>query len=220
MRLSHDADMALDLHCDEIALMHLYTTPDLWPAARALAADLGAAAVMLARESGGNPFDEALTTPWWKLRARFAATPLPAAPCLAGTVELRGKADVDDASAAESAAGLYRTLQRMGAIAGEAGATPALANEAVPLEALDLLRAPIPGVIARQVAIGSRVARGDVVSDIVNSISQERVPVRARCDGLVLSHCLLPFASAGDVIAKVVGREALPDRKGKLLTDK
>src|SRR6185295_15809904 len=97
---------------------------------RDLAAELGVQAVMLARESGGNPFDEALTAPWWKLRERFSGTPIPAAPCLAGTVELRGKADVDDRTAATDAAALYRTLQRLGAVAGPSGAPPELANDA------------------------------------------------------------------------------------------
>src|SRR3546814_2653658 len=52
--LAADADVVLDLHCDDQALMHLFLIPAHWPAAADLAADLGCRAVLLAEDSGGR----------------------------------------------------------------------------------------------------------------------------------------------------------------------
>ena len=71
-RLAHDADLVLDLHADNQAVMHLYTGTPLWPEVRDLAAELGARAVLLAEVSGGNPFDEACSGPWWALAAALS----------------------------------------------------------------------------------------------------------------------------------------------------
>jgi predicted deacylase len=89
----------------------------------------------------------------------------------------------------------------------------------VPLEAVDRLRAPVAGIIVRRAPICAEVKAGDAVVDIVDATTGIRTPVTARADGMVLSHALLPFATAGAIVAKVVGREPLPDRKGNLLSE-
>ena len=85
----------LDLHADNEAVVHLYTGTPLWPDAADIAAETGARAVLLAEISGGNPFDEACSGPWWALARRFPDAAIPPA-CLAATVELRSNNDVDD----------------------------------------------------------------------------------------------------------------------------
>src|SRR3546814_18881516 len=75
MRLAHDADIALDLHCHDDAAFHVYLGAPLWPAAADLPAWLDCGVTMLADESGGNPFDEALSKPWHALRRRLGAAP-------------------------------------------------------------------------------------------------------------------------------------------------
>ena len=52
MRLAYDADVVLDLHCDDMAMMHIYTTNEFWPRAHDLAAEVGARAVLLCNDSG------------------------------------------------------------------------------------------------------------------------------------------------------------------------
>src|SRR3546814_8708707 len=52
--LAADADVVLDLHCDDQSLMHLFLVPAHWPQAAELAADLGCRAVLLAEDSGGD----------------------------------------------------------------------------------------------------------------------------------------------------------------------
>ena len=76
--LSIDADIVLDLHCDSQAVMHLYTETSVWPQVEPLARFLGCEAALLAEVSGDHPFDEACSTIWPRLAARFGgATPIP-----------------------------------------------------------------------------------------------------------------------------------------------
>ena len=60
-----DADFVFDLHCDGEALLHLYASQWQREEAMELGAEVGAAAVLLEQEAGGNPFDEACAGPWW-----------------------------------------------------------------------------------------------------------------------------------------------------------
>jgi hypothetical protein len=219
--LAIDADVVLDLHCDSEAVMHLYTAPELWPDAAPLAAQLGAQAVLLAADSGGEPFDESCSTPWWRLRAKLGIA-LPAA-CFATTIELRGTADVDDALAAGDADNLFRYLQRRGAVAGNPGPLPPPRCEPSPLEGVERLRAPIPGVVAFRCPIGTRVRPGQIVADIVDPTAADaaagRVPVTATTAGILWARRLTRIAGANDIIASVAGAVPVEGTRRQLLTN-
>jgi len=220
-RLAADADFVLDLHCDDEALMHLFLIPALWPQAADFAADLGCRAVLLAEDSGGSSFDEAFSTPWTRLAERFSDVPIPPA-CFSGTVELRGRSDVDDATAQADAQGLFHSLQRFGAIAGDPPAPPAALCEATPLEATDSVRAPVAGVIAYAVELGQEVVDGDVIAWIVDPAAEPRAArtaVTTRASGVVLSRRSHRYVRPGLAIAKVVGKEPLPHRLGAYLLE-
>ncbi len=93
-KLSYDADVVLDLHCDWEAAMHLYTNPDLWPEVEPLARYLEAKASLLALNSVGNPFDEIHSFCWSDLRGRYGERfPIPNG-SISVTIELRGQRDV------------------------------------------------------------------------------------------------------------------------------
>lgn len=218
MKHAIDADIALDLHCDTRALMHLYLGTPLWPDATDLAADLGSHATLLAEDSGGSSLDEALGGPWWHLAKAFPDKPIPPA-CLATTVELRGESDVTDALAAQDAAALFRFLQRRGVLAGDPGPLPALINDASDLTASDLLVAPVPGVLVYKVGLGDRVKKGDLVAEIVNPLTHERTPITATTDGFILVMRHTHNVRPGFQVAKVVGTEPLAHRQGYLLSD-
>src|SRR3546814_397584 len=53
--LAADADVVLDLHCDDQALMHLFLIPAHWPAAADLAAAPGHTAERRGGKGGGRP---------------------------------------------------------------------------------------------------------------------------------------------------------------------
>ena len=217
-----DADLVLDLHCDLEALMHIFLIPAHWPAAQDIVAELGCRAALLAADSGGGSFDEAFSTPWTKLAARFPEHPIPAA-CLSATVELRGRGDVSDDLAEADATALFRILQRRGFVAGDPGPLPERLCEASALEAVDVLRAPAAGVLAYKVALGERVKKGDVVAEVIDPAADPeaaRTPITSRTDGLVLSRHVQFYVIPGTSVAKVVGSEPLPHRgDGSLLED-
>ncbi|MEO3428633.1 succinylglutamate desuccinylase/aspartoacylase family protein [Pelagibius sp. CAU 1746] len=220
-RLAADADVVLDLHCDDEALMHLFLTPALWPQGADFAADLGCRAVLLAEDSGGNSFDETFSTPWTRLAERFPDVPIPPA-CFSGTVELRGRADVDDATARADAQALYHSLQRFGAVAGQPPAPPAALCEATALEATDSVRSPAAGVIAYNVTLGQEVKAGDVIAWIVDPSAAPgaaRTAVTTQASGLVLSRRSHRYVRPGLAIAKVVGKEPLVHRQGAYLLE-
>jgi hypothetical protein len=220
-RLACDADVVLDLHCDDQALMHLFLIPAHWPQAADLAADLGCRAVLLAEDSGGSSFDETFSTPWTRLAARYPQHPVPAA-CLAGTVELRGRSDVDDATARVDAEALFHSLQRFGAVGGNPPPPPAALCEATRLDATDTVRSPAAGVVAYAVELGQEVKKGDVIAWVVDPTQppeKARHAVASQAAGVVLSQRSQRYVRPGMVLAKVVGKEPLPHRQGAYLLE-
>ncbi|MFZ2990266.1 succinylglutamate desuccinylase/aspartoacylase family protein, partial [Ideonella sp.] len=120
LSLAADADTVLDLHCDNEAVLHLYTATPLWPQVAPLAQALQAELTLLATQSGDEPFDEACSMFWPRLSQALAerdpdAAVLPEA-CVAITVELRGEAQVDHTLAARDAQGLLDYLAWRGQI--------------------------------------------------------------------------------------------------------
>lgn len=216
LALALDADLVLDLHADNEALVHLYTGTPLWPGAADVAAELGAVAVLLAEISGGNPFDEAVSGPWWALARRFPEAAIPPA-CLAATVELRSNNAVDGALAEADAAALLRVLMRRGVVAGDPGPLPA-GVEATALDAMSQVIAPTAGIVVYRAALGAVLAAGDVVAEIVDPLG-EAVEVRARTGGVLFARHDQPVAWPGKVIGKIAGSVRLPERVGPLLTD-
>src|SRR5699024_10965669 len=93
--------------------------------------------------------------------------------------------------------------------------------EATALEACDVVRTPVFGVIIYCVALGETVAQGQPIADIVtpSDIGESRTTIRARTDGIVLTRRLQRLVAPNQVIAKVVGREPLTYRTGYLLED-
>lgn len=223
LALAIDADIALDLHCDSESVMHLFLGTPLWPDAADLSAQLGSRATLLATESGGHPFDEAVGGPWWSLAERCPQFPVPPA-CLSGTVEFRGRDDVDEALAAADADNLYRFLQRRGVIDGDPGPLPEALCDATPLEGADLIRSPVAGVIAYEKEPGEVVAAGDVVARVVDPLNTDftsaRTALTSRCTGVLYGRTQDRLARPGKLVCKVAGSEPLPGRHaGNLITD-
>lgn len=136
--LSFDADIVLDLHCDNQAVMHIYTGESLWSnsasnlnsnldlnlnlkqsfsGACELAAWTGAEAILLANESGGDPYDEACSKIWYKLKELYPDYPIYPS-CLAATIEYRGEADVSEELNRQDAINLYSFLHQRGYVVG------------------------------------------------------------------------------------------------------
>lgn len=212
--LAIDADIVLDLHCDGEAVLHFYTTPQLWPQAELLARCLGSELVLLAGRSGGDPFDEACSMVWPQLAERLGVALPPA--CLAATIELRGEGDVSHELAARDAAAIEHFLALRGFIDGPAAPAPALRCEALPLAGSMPLVAPTGGVVVFLRAPGTRVVAGEALADLVDPHSGSVTTLKSPVDGLFFARENRRFAVAGMTLGKVAGRDAT--RSGRLLS--
>jgi predicted deacylase len=219
-RLAVDADIVLDLHCDDEALLHLFVNRPQWPAAADLSAQLGSRVTLLESEAGGAPFDEASALPWEKLAARFPERPIPN-PCLAATVELRGRAEVSDGLAAADADNLLRFLRRRGLVAGDPGPIPEPLCQATPLEGVDFVAAPAAGLVCHPKELGARVEKGETVAEILDPTAEDpaapRLALASRTSGILFGRRLGRMARPGQIVCKVAGTEPLPG--SRLLED-
>jgi len=220
--LSHDADLVLDLHCDTEAVMHLYSEEACWPPFEPLARLLGCQAVLLARESGGGPFDERLSGLWWQLAAALQAAgvkaPLPQA-CASTTVELRGEADVSHEHARQDAQAILAFLAHAGVLNAGAPATlPPLPCQPTPLAGSQTLRSPVPGVLVFLVQPGATLAVGDVVAEVIDPTAPAAArvhEVRAEVAGVLYAAVRERYVVSGGEVGKIAGET--PFRSGDLL---
>ena len=220
MKLSIDADVVLDLHCDLEAVLHLFISRRDWPGrAQALAADLGAEATLV-----NDPYPQALTFSgangalWARLAEAFADAYIPQA-CLSATVEYRGQHDVNHALGADDAARLLRFLQRCGAVAGRPGKLPPLKAEATPMAGMDVGYCPCTGILVYRVAKGTRVRRGQVICEIIDPSDERgaaaRTPMAAGSDGLLFARRLDgTLAWPGKTAFRIAGPKPLAHRVG------
>ena len=222
LRLAYDADLVLDLHCDEPSLVHIFIMPQLIPDWHDLSAWIGAAATLTAEDSGGGSFDEVFPTPWVQLQRAFPDRPIPLATG-AATLEYRGRDQVSDAQGASDAQNLLGFLSGRGLIEGHDQKQPDLRTEAEasPLEALSYIRMTRPGLISYDVQIGDRVVAGQQVGTLtaLDTVPPQRVPIQAPIAGLILSTNAEKYVRPGDSITKIVGTEVLENRKGGYLLE-
>jgi predicted deacylase len=216
--LAFDADVVLDLHCDFEAAVHLYTETPCWPVIEPLGHLLQAKAVLLALDSGGLSFDEAMSGPWWRLAKALAdEVPAGAIPqaCASVTVELRGEADVTHELAQADAKALFGYLQHLGMVAGTPPALPAAACEATPLAGSQTVNAPVPGVVAFAAQPGQHLRVGDLVAEIIDPIQNTVYAARAEVDGVLFARICKRYVTAGEKLGNIAGKT--PFRTGNLL---
>ena len=219
--LSHDANVVIDLHCDWEAVLHLYCEEACWPPLEPLARLVGARAVLLARDSGGGPFDECLSGLWWQLAERLRGAgvshPLPQA-CASTTLELRGETDVSHDLAHADAQALMAYLRHLGVVSGDRPALPDALCQATPLSGSETLHTPVPGVVVYRARPGDVLAAGDPVADVIDPTAPGQARVHTVCasvSGVLYATLAQRYAVAGGELGKIAG--AVPFRTGPLL---
>ena len=219
--LAIDAEVVLDLHCENEGVLHLYTLPALWPEVEPLARLTGSRAVLVADDSGGESFDEACSTVWPKLSAALSErtgqqVEFPAA-CVAVTVELRGERDVNHDHAQADADAILQYLAWRGLIAGAPAQLPELACEPTPLAGSIPVLAPHGGVLVHAQPLGTRVRKGELLAELVDPLRGTVTPLPSPTEGVLYARESRRFVAAGTTVCKVAGREAV--RVGRLLLD-
>ncbi len=76
------------------------------------------------------------------------------------------------------------------------------------------------GVVVWKVRLGDLVTVGQLVAEIINieDVDAPRIPVFARCDGLILTFNDNQLHRPGQRLAKIVSKKPLDWRKGDLLS--
>jgi predicted deacylase len=211
-----DADIVLDLHCDNEAVLHIYAGTPLLPDVKPLATLLDAHAVLLAMEAGEEPFDEACSRLWWDLAAHFGpACPVPAA-CVAATVELRGEMDMDYDLARKDAHAILQYLAHQGVLDQPAAPLPPPRCDATPLEGVEPLLAPHAGMVVFLKPLGERVNAGDAIADLIDPVGGQVTTMRASHPGVFFARTAHRYLLRGMNIGKIAGQTAY--RSGNLLS--
>ena len=211
-----DADIVLDLHCDNEAVVHIYTGTPLADADAPLSALMGAHAVLLALEAGEEPFDEACSRLWWDLAAHFGPkTPIPMA-CLSTTVELRGEMDVNYELAQRDSHALLQFLGHSGVIDVPLETLPAPICEPTPLEGVEPVNAPHAGVLVFLKQLGDKVAAGEPIADLIDPVSGKVTKLASTVPGVFFARTAHRHLLRGMAVGKIAGAKAF--RAGKLLS--
>ena len=220
MKLSIDADLVLDLHCDQDAVLHLFISRrDCGGPAEALAADLGAEATLY-----NDPWPEALTFSgvngalWARLADKYPDAAIPQA-CQSATVEYRGQHDVTHEIGDSDARNLFRHMVRRGVIAGRAGKLPELKAEPMPMAGMDVGYSPATGILTYLVPKGAWVRKGTAVCEVIDPSDargpKARKQLLSRTDGILFSGKQNGrLAWPGAVLYRIAGPKVLAHRKG------
>ncbi|MEQ9720907.1 succinylglutamate desuccinylase/aspartoacylase family protein [Yersinia alsatica] len=205
LMLACDADLVLDLHCDDSAILHLYADPAWRESVDTLARFLHIDTVLLSQDSGGGSFDEACGLPWHRLAQQPDLSALAPA-CMAVTVELRGQQDVSHALASADAERIYRYLQYRGAIAGAKPDIPQRDVVMLPFSAGEIVTAPASGLLLLVRQPGDWVGKDEVVAEIIDPITDTVKAVRAKAGGIIYASRRAPFVTLGAEIMKIAGK--------------
>lgn len=190
LSLACDAELVLDLHCDNDSVMHMYATPTSWPVLEPLARYLGSACQILSPDSGANSFDEVLACLWERLKEKYPEVPLELG-SVGTTVEFRGEYDLCHELAAHDANAIIQYLNHLGYIELAADAVeplPALINPPHPLGGLCYIDAPVAGIAVYLVKAGDWVEAGQPIVDIVDPITLAKTTIKSPARGVVFAH--------------------------------
>ncbi|WP_392435197.1 succinylglutamate desuccinylase/aspartoacylase family protein [Yersinia sp. HM-2024] len=211
LMLACDADLVLDLHCDDSAILHLYADPVWRASVDVLARFLHIDTVLLSQDSGGGSFDEACGLPWHRLATHYPNLP-PA--CMAVTVELRGQQDVSHPLASADAERIYQYLQHRGAIAGIVPEIPQREVVMLPFSAGEIVNAPASGLLLLLRQPGEWVTKDEVVAEIIDPITDTVKAVRAKAGGIIYASRRAPFVTLGAEVMKIAGKTPYADGGG------
>ncbi|CNH53882.1 succinylglutamate desuccinylase/aspartoacylase family protein [Yersinia pekkanenii] len=204
--LACDADLVLDLHCDDHAILHMYADPAWREPVDILARFLNIDTILLSQDSGGGSFDEACGLPWHRLAAQHPDLSQLSPACMAVTVELRGQQDVSHALASADAERLYHYLQYRGAIKGEHQAIPQREVVMLPFTAGEIINAPASGILLLLRQPGEWVGKDEVVAEIIDPVTDTVKAVRAQAGGIIYASRRAPFVTLGAEVMKIAGK--------------
>ena len=203
LHMALGADLVLDLHCDDESVQYAYIGDSFWPEAQDLATALEMSAVLLS-DGESSAFEEAVAYAW-KYADGEKKPMLPGK--LSVTVELRGLRDVYPDMAERDADGLLRFLNGRGIVKRPAAPLPAFSGPAVPLDNVEMIRAPQAGAVLFHRTIGETVDAGELLATLIIRPGMDggTIEIRAPQAGLILTRASSRFARHRDDLMKIAG---------------
>jgi uncharacterized protein len=218
LSLACTADWVLDLHCDQEAVMHMYTAPQLWPSFQSLAAQLGSQVQLLdstAEDSGGHgAFDTACFQPWLAIQEHVGQARVLG--CHAATIEMRGQADVSENMIDSDVHSLMRWLSSLGAISGQGMSAQNSMPEPTPLSGVESIYATCAGVFVPDAQLGQKVRPGQLLGKLYDLQSHVTHSICSEHGGVVFARTRSRAVIQGVELIKIAGAHAT--RNGSLLS--
>lgn len=195
--LAAEADVVLDLHCDDEGPIYLYAAESQLDEARRLARALGAAVILTDSSTTAGTFDLVVA-------ARWQAEAEPFRPRFAATVELRGMMDVSADLAETDAQGLYRYLVDLKVIMDDLP-NPAPSDPIIgDVDWAELIPTPVAGAVLYEVAVGEWVSAGQCVARVLYEAGVPLHDVLAPAEGYVMTRRDRRVLRQGDDVLKIL----------------
>ncbi|MCR6500424.1 succinylglutamate desuccinylase/aspartoacylase family protein [Shinella sp. CPCC 101442] len=223
MGLAWGSDVIVDVHADMEATLHLYTSEKSWPVFQPLARRLDVPVVILADKSADSPFDEAQGDAWSMINAHLGESiDRPAFRPAACTLELRGLSDVTPELAASDGRALRDFLVQLGAVAGTGESAVGSAPLVTALDAVEVVKSTMTGVLIHLKPLGVKVTAGECVARLYDPFEPEAKAswqdVVAGTDGVIFARWHQRMIQAGMAVVKIAGSDGpLFDRPARLL---
>jgi predicted deacylase len=206
LAMAIEADLVLDLHCDDESVVYSYLHQDFWPDATDLAESFGLGAVLLS-DGTSSAFEDAVTYAWRNVdlggRSHWAERRISL------TMEFRGLRDVYPDMALRDAEGILSFLQRRGVIAGAPLRNEPFSGPVAGLDYVQMVDAPVGGMLLFEKDVGEAVKSGDRLATIVPvpGDPSRDVVVTAPSDGVIVTRVIHRVLRATDNLMKIASRE-------------
>jgi uncharacterized protein len=214
LQLAIGAEWVIDLHCDQEAVLHLYTAPELWFEVESLAREMGSEVQLLDPDRSHGAFDSACVQPWIALAREGRMNRLP---CRAVTLELRGQSDISPSLLTRDVRSLLRWLERIDAIHGSGlGPPPCLLSEPRPLRGVESVYAPSAGVFVPDAALGCDLRPGERFGQLFDISRSTTHDLITHHGGVLFARTRMRAVAHGAELAKIAGNRST--RTGPVLS--
>jgi predicted deacylase len=205
---SIDAHYVLDLHCDDVALPHVFYGTHQQDAGKALAHAMGFEICLEEDVTGTVAFDGTHTQPWVTIENHLDRNVF-SQPCFAATLELRGKNDVSPELAEKDCLGILDFLAHENLIHRIPTPQKPVQLRQLGVDQVRMVKASISGIVTYRSKLGDTLKAGEPFADIVllDSPIAKSIPILSPCDGYLFSATGHYFTTKGDTIAMLATNE-------------
>jgi hypothetical protein len=206
LSMAVEADLVLDLHCDDESVIYAYLHQAYWPAATDLAESFGLAAVLLS-DGDSSAFEDAVNYAWEHGALGGRSNWHDGRVSL--TMEFRGQRDVYPDVGKADAEGIMSFLKRRGVVSGAPSRNEPFHGAVAGLDYVQMVNTPVGGMLLFEKDIGDKVKTGDRLATVVPVPGDpaQDVVITAPCDGDIVTRVMHRVVRATDNLMKIASGE-------------